>query len=400
MNPSITEAPKEAQMLVVDDEAPVAQLVEQTLSKAGYTCRTAENGSQALRILEQEPIDVVVSDIMMPEMDGVALLKKVKSEYFADVMLMTGFTEDYNYETLVNEGASDFITKPFSPRELLLRLKRVLKIRYLLIERDQINEQLEASVERLGTVNYELNSALTDLKNMNQQLNRSYLDTINRLCLAAEYKDDDTGDHIMRISRYSELIMKKLGQPDEFVELMRYASPMHDIGKIGIPDNILLKPGKLTDEEFDVIKTHTTIGANILAGSKAEVLKLAHEIALNHHEKWNGKGYPNGISQLEIPLSARIVGLVDTFDALTSKRPYKNPYPIEVALEIIRSEREKHFDPAVVDAFLDAIDEIQEIKEEINSCEDMAASDFIWSERDIENGIYQHTDIKHAAAGK
>jgi len=162
---------------------------------------------------------------------------------------------------------------------------------------------------------------------------------------------------------------------------------MHDIGKIGIPDNILLKPDKLTDKEFDIIKTHTTIGANILSGSQADVLKLAHEIALNHHEKWNGKGYPNGISHLEIPLSARIVGLVDTFDALTSKRPYKAPYPMEVALDIIQSEREKHFDPKIVDAFLDDIDEIQRIKEEINSCEDMAASDFIWSDRDLENGI-------------
>ena len=400
MNSSMGEAPKAAQVLVVDDEAPVAQLVEQTILKAGYDCRIAENGNQALKFLAEEPIDVVLSDIIMPEMDGVELLKRVKADYTADVMIMTGFTEDFNYETLIKEGASDFITKPFSLRELLLRLKRVLKMRYLLIERDQMNEELEASVERLGTVNSELNSALTDLKSMNQQLNQSYLDTINRLCLAAEYKDDDTGNHIMRISRYSELITQKLGQTDQYVQLMRYASPMHDIGKIGIPDNILLKPDKLTDKEFDIIKTHTTIGANILSGSQADVLKLAHEIALNHHEKWNGKGYPNGISHLEIPLSARIVGLVDTFDALTSKRPYKAPYPMEVALDIIQSEREKHFDPKIVDAFLDDIDEIQRIKEEINSCEDMAASDFIWSERDIENGIYQHTDIKHAAAGK
>lgn len=383
----------QAQILVVDDDAAVAQLVEQTLLKAGYTCRKAENGRQALGILEQEPIDVVVSDIIMPEMDGVTLLKKVKSEHTADVMLMTGFTADFNYETLIQEGASDFVSKPFSPRELLLRLKRVLKMRYLLIERDQINEELETSVARLETVNAEL-------QNMNQELNQSYLDTINRLCLAAEYKDDDTGDHIIRISRYCELITQTLGQPDEFIQLMRYASPMHDIGKIGIPDHILLKPDKLTEDEFNLIKTHTTIGANILSGAQAEVLKLAHEIALNHHEKWNGKGYPNGLAGQDIPLSARIVGLADTFDALTSSRPYKDPYPIEVALEIIRSERETHFDPEVVDAFLDAIDEIQEIKSVINSPDDLAVSDFIWSARDIENGIYHNVDIKHAAAGK
>jgi len=181
--------------------------------------------------------------------------------------------------------------------------------------------------------------------------------------LAAEYKDEDTGDHIVRMSRYSALIAEKLGLPAEEVQNILYAAPMHDVGKIGIPDSILMKPGKLTDEEFETMKTHSVIGANILAYSKAEVLKLAEQIAISHHEKWNGKGYPQGLAGDNIPLVGRIVGLADAFDALTSKRPYKDPFPVEVALDIIKKDRGEHFDPAIVDVFLKNIDEILKIKQ-------------------------------------
>ncbi|MFW5930396.1 MAG: HD-GYP domain-containing protein, partial [Desulfosalsimonas sp.] len=161
-----------------------------------------------------------------------------------------------------------------------------------------------------------------------------------------------------------------------------YASPMHDIGKIGIPDHILLKPDRLTAEEFETIKTHTTIGASILANSKAEVLKVAHEIAMNHHEKWNGKGYPRGLQKEDTPVSGRIVGIADTFDALTSKRPYKDPYPLKVALEIIRAERGISFDPEVVDVFMDNIEAIKQIKGEVDEMPNVSLTDFNWSERD------------------
>jgi len=206
-----------------------------------------------------------------------------------------------------------------------------------------------------------------DLETAHQELQEAYLDTINRLVLASEYKDEDTGDHIVRMARYSALIAEKLGLPARDVQNILYAAPMHDVGKIGIPDSILLKPGKLTTEEFEIMKSHTTIGAKILGNSEAEILKIAAQIALSHHEKWNGKGYPQNLSGNEIPLFGRIVGLADVFDALTSKRPYKDPFPAEVAFEIIMEDRGKHFDPDVVDVFLENIDEVLQIKAEVNS---------------------------------
>lgn len=228
-------------------------------------------------------------------------------------------------------------------------------------------KELEAAYQQLEKFSEDLNKNYLDLKATHQELQEAYIDTIHRLVLAAEYKDEDTGDHIVRMSRYSALIAEKLDLSAEEVQNILYAAPMHDVGKIGIPDSILMKPGKLTDEEFETMKTHSTIGANILAYSKAEILQLAKQIAISHHEKWNGKGYPQGLAGDNIPMPARIVGLADAFDALTSKRPYKDPFPVEVALDIIKKDRGHHFDPDVVDVFLENIDEILKIKEEVVS---------------------------------
>jgi len=208
----------------------------------------------------------------------------------------------------------------------------------------------------------------------------AYLDTIHRLVLAAEHKDEDTGDHIVRMCRYSAVVGENLGLPENEVENILHAAPMYDVGKIGIPDSILLKPGKLTDGEFETMKTHTSIGARILANSKADILRLAQEIAISHHEKWSGKGYPQSLSGEKIPMVGRIVGIADVFDALTSRRPYKDPYPVEVELDIIRKERGEHFDPAVVDVFLENIDDILKIKEEVGSLEEISLTDFMWSD--------------------
>ena len=236
--------------------------------------------------------------------------------------------------------------------------------------------------KELQVANKQLVKFADDLNKTVKELQGAYLDTINRLVLAAEYKDEDTGDHIVRMSRYSAFIAEKLGLPAREVQNIRYAAPMHDVGKIGIPDNILMKPAKLTDEEFDFMKTHTNIGAKILAKSKAEILRLAWQIAISHHEKWNGRGYPQGFSVDKIPIAGRIVGLADVFDALTSKRPYKVPYPIEVAVDIIKKERGEHFDPDVADIFLENIDEFLKIKKEVGSAEDVSLTDFVRSERD------------------
>jgi putative two-component system response regulator len=237
-------------------------------------------------------------------------------------------------------------------------------------EKEKRNE-LQVANQQLVKFADDLNRTVLKLKSAHQRLREAYIDTIHRLVLAAEYKDEDTGDHIVRMSRYSALITEKLGLPSDEIQNIVYASPMHDVGKIGIPDHILMKPGKLTDDEFLIMQTHTSIGAKILINSESKILKTAEQIALTHHEKWNGKGYPQGLSGDKIPLVGRIVSLADVFDALTSKRPYKDPFSVEKAYEIIESEREKHFDPVVVDIFQRNFDEILKIKSEVDSMEDL-----------------------------
>ena len=230
-------------------------------------------------------------------------------------------------------------------------------------------KELENARQQLKKYAEDLAKNFSALKNAHQKLQKAYIDTINRLALAAEYKDEDTGDHIVRIGRYCGLIAEKFGLPAEQVQTLQYASPMHDIGKIGIPDSILSKPGKLTEKEFDTIKEHTIIGAKILQGAESEILNFAEMIALSHHEKWNGNGYPQGLSGYKIPLIGRIVSLADVFDALTSRRPYKDPFPIEKACDIIKKDRGEHFDPDVVDIFQKNIDEILKIKTEVDLAE-------------------------------
>jgi len=204
----------------------------------------------------------------------------------------------------------------------------------------------------------DLNKAFFDVKTVSRELQEAYLDIIHRLIIAAEFKDEYTGGHIQRISIYCTVIAEKLGLDSKTVKNIRFTSPMHDIGKIGIPDSILLKKGSLSKEEFEVIKTHTIIGAKILDGSNSEILQMAHQIAISHHEKWNGQGYPYGLAGEEIPLVGRIVALADVFDALISDRPYKKAYSLEESCDIIRKERGQHFDPKIVDVFFDNLDEL------------------------------------------
>ncbi len=220
---------------------------------------------------------------------------------------------------------------------------------------------LEDSKHQLLKFAEDLSETFTDLKRVHSDMQSAYLDTIHRLSLAAEYKDEDTGEHIIRMSRYSELLATRMGLSEKAVEQIRYASPMHDIGKIGIPDAILIKKGKLTDDEFSVIKTHPTIGGDILAGSRSEILQVAETIARAHHEKWNGTGYPAGLAGEDIPLAGRIVAVADVFDALTSRRPYKEPFPMQKAVDILKKDSGAHFDPQVVAAFLDSLDAVAAI---------------------------------------
>lgn len=341
-------------ILVVDDEPMIRDLLEQALEKTGHACSFAENGEKALKEIAQNSFDVVVTDIDMPGMSGIELSKIVKSGYSADVIVMTGQIHSYQYDEIISLGASDFVEKPFSPREMVLRVDRVLRERKL--------RQIAAKAH--------------------EDLRESYIDSIHRLVMAAEYKDEDTGDHIVRIGKYCSFLAEKLNLPKEFVDTISYAAPMHDIGKIGIPDAILLKPGKLTNIEFETIKTHTQIGARLLCRSKSKILQMAHEIALTHHEKFNGKGYPHALKGKDIPISGRIVAIADTFDALTSKRPYKEPYPPDVTLGILKKERGEQFDPDVLDIFVTNFDTFLNIRGKISETHHNGVQNFVLSERD------------------
>ena len=207
----------------------------------------------------------------------------------------------------------------------------------------------------------DLRKTISVLKSVNNELQEAYYDTVQRLVLAVEYKDEFTGQHIVRMSRYSALIAEKSGLPERDVLNILYAAPMHDVGKIGIPDSIITSPNKLTPNEFAIMKRHTIIGAEILANAKSQILIIARQIALSHHEKWNGAGYPYGLKAEKIPLVGRIVALADTFDVLTSKRSYKDPFPIDYAADIIKKESGSHFDPALVDVFMKNLDELVKI---------------------------------------
>jgi len=354
MNDFVSSDSPNTNILIVDDEPMIRDLLENTMGRTGYPCRFAENGAQALEIMSEQNIDIVVTDIDMPVMNGIELARKVKAKFTADVIVMTGQIQSYQYDEIINLGASDFVEKPFSPREMILRINRVVRERNLKLEAKKAHEELK----------------------------NSYIDSIHRLVMASEYKDEDTGDHIVRIGEYCLLMAQKLNLSEEYIETINYASPMHDIGKIGIPDKILLKPGKLTFDEFEVIKTHTKIGARLLSKSKSKILQMAQEIALSHHEKFNGTGYPNQLKGTDIPISGRITALADTFDALTSKRPYKIPYPPEVTYDILKKERGKQFDPEILDIFISNFDKFIEIRGKFGTFNDETFQDYMLSERD------------------
>ncbi|WP_300668736.1 HD domain-containing phosphohydrolase [Desulfoluna sp.] len=345
-----------SRILVVDDDPATRLLLRRTLEKQGAQCLTASSGEEALSIIRSTPMDLVLTDIHMPGMGGLTFLKHLNEEIPVDVVVMTGDIKGFRYDTIIQKGAVDFLVKPLEMTEVVLRLQRVLRERCLM---------------------HELEMAHATIKH-------SYLDTVRRLVVAAEHKDEGTGDHIVRMGDYCVLLAGMMDLPDAFIELLRYASPMHDIGKIGIPDAILSKPGRLTDKEFNVIKTHTTIGAKILANSSSEVIRLGQSIALSHHERWDGSGYPKGITGEAIPLAGRIVCAADVFDTLTSRRPYKSIYPPHVVFEFFEKRRGEHFDPDITDLILGNFDHFLALSH-LNHPDALPDDDspFRLSERDI-----------------
>ncbi len=339
-------------ILVADDDIFFREVFRELLEEMGYETVTVENGAVAVReALRLEP-DLVITDVVMPEMDGFEVTRRLKGEprtMYTPVIIVTTLADNDSKMKGLEAGADDFLNKPVDRAELCLRVKNLLKVKKY---ENYLIEHGRALESEMKTRTLELQEAYEQIKN-------SYLETVARLTLAAEYRDKDTGAHIRRISLYARLLAKKIGLVDEEVEAVYRASPMHDVGKIGIPDNVLLKEGNFTDSEYSVMKTHCEIGANILHNPGPVVLKTAMDIALNHHERWDGSGYPAGRKKTEIPVSGRIVHIVDMYDALRSRRPYKPAYGHKESLSIMEEQESYGFDPDIYRVFRDSASEFE-----------------------------------------
>jgi putative two-component system response regulator len=331
----------DSRILIVDDEPGNVQLLQRILVREGYRQVTGlSNPREAMAVIEEDRLDVVLLDLHMPILDGYQILESITTSLeparrTLPVIVLTADATPEARRRALTSGAADFITKPFDVVEVALRIRNALERHQLHSEVRRQNELLEDRV-RARTI----------------ELERAQLETFERLALAAEYRDDDTGKHTRRVGGVARAIAEQLGMAPTDLDLLERAAGLHDVGKIGVPDGILLKPDRLTPEEFEVVKTHTVIGARILSGSHSPLLQLGEIIAGSHHERWDGRGY-HGLAGEDIPLHARITTLADAFDAMTTDRPYRAARSREEATEEIRRERGGQFDPNVVDVFLD-----------------------------------------------
>jgi len=345
-------------VLLCDDELMNRKVASKILKKEGFNVVEATNGQEAIKILKELRVELILMDLMMPVMDGYEATKIIKEDEelkSIPLIIISALSDKEAITKGLSLGANEYLTKPFDLIDFRLRVKNAIQIgAYQNMLKDN-KEVLESQVR----------DRTKELQAVYDELKESEKDIISILGKTAEYRDNETSSHTLRVGEMSAFVAKKLGWDDEQIELMRLAAPMHDMGKVGIPDNILLKPGKLTDEEFVIMKEHATIGHTILSQKTTPLLKLAAEIALTHHEKYNGFGYPNGLSGDEIPLSGAIVAVVDVFDALLSKRPYKKAFTLEKTVEILKNDSRTHFNPEIIELFLANLDEIVAIRESI-----------------------------------
>ena len=326
MTPAHDQRPR---LLLVDDEPTNLQVLRHIL-QADYRLLFATDGERALQVAREQRPDLVLLDIMMPHMDGYAVCCALKADAATasiPVIFITALDDSQDETAGFDVGGVDYLTKPVSPPVVRARVRTHLS----LVRMEELRETRLQIVQRLGR--------------------------------AAEYKDNETGMHVIRMSHFARLLALAAGCHPQWADDLLNAAPMHDVGKIGIPDAILQKPGKLTPEEWDVMRRHPEIGAEIIGTHSGGMLALAHEVALGHHEKWNGSGYPQGLVGEAIPLAARIVAIADVFDALTSERPYKKAWPTEQACALIQSEAGQHFDPTLVEHFLPLVPQLLDIRQ-------------------------------------
>lgn len=347
-------------ILAVDDQIFVADMVALWLTESGYDCDVAVSAHQALAMLGQKKYDLMISDVMMPDMSGIELLARVKANFpNLAVLMATGLDDRKTAIETIQLGAYGYIIKPFSLNEFLINVANALERSRLTQENRKCRQILEA----------EILARTADVRKREEEI-------ALRLISAAGHRDEETGEHIKRIGLYSVVIAANLDWDEERIEHLRVGAPMHDVGKIGIPDHILRKPGRLSPEEYQIIKQHPRIGAGILGGSKIPLLQTATDIALCHHEKWDGSGYPAGLSGKDIPEAARVVAIADVYDALSNDRVYRAMYPGKEVLGIMAKKRGTHFDPEILDCFMANLPAMEKI---LHSNQDAVGKCYLYS---------------------
>jgi putative two-component system response regulator len=366
-------------ILVVDDVEQNLALLGGLVRSLGYEVETARDGLEALAKLALG-VALVLLDVMMPGLDGYEVARRVRADArTADlpIILVTVLDSREDRVKAIQAGASDFIAKPVDKTELLVRISSQLRLKEA---QDALKRSQAGLEEQVAHRTEELRRTCEVAADANRRTYFAHIDTIRRLVLAAELKDPDTARHILRISRYSVVLAKALHMSPGETEVLGHAVTMHDVGKIGVPDAILFKRGALDEEEKKVMESHTLIGSRILADSPSELMQQGQVVALSHHERWDGTGYPRRLRGEQIPLAGRICAVVDVFDAMTTTRPYRPAHSPEEALETMRRGRGEHFDPRLLDLFMGRLDEVLEVRERL--VEEAAAERQLWPPED------------------
>ena len=344
-----------ARILIVEDDKMSRKLLVRILASSGFkNVHALPNATRLRSFYAKFKPDLLILDLVLPggvdEFQAMQYLREDHPDDYLPILVMSAESQDKVHLRALASGAKDYLSKPYDPSKVLLRCRNLIEVRLLYVALQGKKDELDAKV-----------------RERTRELRETRLDVVRRLGYAAECRDSDTGQHIVRMSRYCACLARAMGMSDEDCDLILATAPLHDIGKIAIADRILLKNGPLTPEEFAVMKTHASIGAEILSGGNSMFLKMAEEIARTHHEHWDGKGYPGGLKNEQIPLAGRICAVCDVFDALTSERPYKKAWSVDEALKEIKKKRGTQFDPAVVDVFAAILPDICSIKKDVET---------------------------------